>query len=372
MNTANRSSATLTIDLDAVAANYRRLQAEAPTAEVAPVIKTDAYGLGALPVARRLAAEGARSFFVAHPGEGIDLRERGLLADATIYVLESLAGEAPALLLAHGLVPALATPADIAAWAAEAKRRGGPLPCALHLDTGMNRLGLPLHDAERLAMTAGALDGLDIRLLMSHLACADEPQNPMNEAQRKNFDGALGSMSNTLRSLSNSSGIFLGAAYHYHLVRPGMALYGLNPTRGHPNPMKPVVRLAAPILQIREIDRGGSVGYGATYRAGGRTRVATVGVGYGDGFPRALGDRGWGFLRGVRVPIIGRISMDFVTLDVTGVGPEPARVGEAVELLGANVTADDQGIAAGSVGYEILTNLGRRYARHYLGAAEGD
>lgn len=371
---AAHSSAALTIDLDAVADNYRRLQKLAPGAEVAAAVKTNAYGLGAVEVARRLAKEGAKTLFVAHPGEGIELRERGgtRLESATIYTLESLAREAPALLLAHDLRPALSTPGDVEAWRDEAKRRGVALPCALHIDTGMNRLGLSLAEAERLAAAPGALDGLDIRLLMSHLACADEPHNPMNETQRKRFDGILAKFPKTLASLANSSGIFLGSGYHFGQVRPGMALYGLNPTRGHPNPMKPVVTLTAPILQIREIDRGESVGYGATWRAGGRTLVATVGVGYGDGFPRALGGRGWGYLRGFRVPIIGRVSMDFAALDVTCVGPEPPQAGEAVELLGPNITADDQGISAGSLGYEILTNLSRRYRRRYLGAAEGE
>jgi alanine racemase len=370
-NAPARSSATLTIDLDAVAANYRRLRTEAPGAEIAPVVKTDAYGLGAIPVARQLAAEGAKTFFVAHPGEGIALRGAGL-AGANLYVLESLGGEAPALLADHDLMPALATLSDVEAWAAEAKRRGRQLPCALHIDTGMNRLGLSSADAERLAAAPGALDGLDIRLVMSHLACADEPHSPMNEAQRVRFDNARSNFPNTLASLANSSGVFLDPAYRYDLVRPGMALYGLNPIRGHPNPMKPVVALAASILQIRQIDKGESVGYGASYRAGGRITVATVGVGYGDGFARALGNRGWGYLRGCRVPIIGRISMDFVSLDVSGVGPEPARVGESVELIGPNVTADEVGVAAGSLGYEILTNLGQRYVRRYLGAAKGD
>jgi alanine racemase len=359
-----RSSATLTIDLDAIAANFRRLQAEAPSAEVAPVVKTNAYGLGLAPVARRLAAEGATTFFVAHRGEGIELR--ALLPKPKILVLESLSTGPAALLAEHDLAPALATPRDVEAWRAEARRLGRPLPCALHIDTGMNRLGLPVAEFERLAATPDAFDGLAVNLVMSHLACADEPTHPLNEEQRRRFDTARTKIPKVLASLANSSGIFLGAAYHYDLVRPGMALYGLNPTPGRANPMKMAVRLEAPILQLRQIDRGESVGYGATYRAGGKRTVATVGVGYGDGFLRALGNQGWGFLGGFRVPFIGRISMDLLTLDVSAV--EAARAGDAVELLGPNVPPDEVGAAAGTLGYEILTSLGTRYARHYIGA----
>jgi alanine racemase len=359
-----RSNAVLTIDLGAVAANFRRLQAQAPGAEVAPVVKTNAYGLGLSPVARRLAAEGATTFFVAHPGEGIELR--ALLPHSKILVLESLSAGLASLLAAHDLTPALATPGDVEAWSAEARRLGRPLPCALHIDTGMNRFGLPVAEFERLAATAGAFEGLSVELVMSHLACADDPAHPLNEEQRRRFDAARTKLPKVRASLANSSGIFLGAPYHHDLVRPGMALYGLNPTPDRANPMKTAVRLEAPILQLRQIDKGESVGYGATYRAGGKRNVATVGVGYGDGFSRALGNRGWGFLRGCRVPIIGRISMDLLTLDVSAVGA--ARPGDAVELLGPNVPPDEVGAAAGTLGYEILTSLGTRYARHYVGA----
>jgi len=356
----------LTIDLDAIAANCQRLRAEAANAEVAAVVKTNAYGLGVAPVAQRLAAHGATTFFVAHPGEGAQLRAIAdpQLAKCRVYVLGGLSGEPAAALLDLNLTPVLATRADVEAWTEAARLAGRALPCALHIDTGMNRLGLPIAEAERLAADPS---GLGIELVMSHLACADEPAHPMNEAQAAGFAGVRALFPHARASFANSCGIFLGSRYHYDLVRPGMALYGLNPAPGRPNPMKPALRLDAPILQIRQIDKGESVGYGATYRAGGTITAATIGVGYGDGFPRALSNKGWGHLRGCRVPIIGRISMDLLTLDVTGVSPQP-RVGEAIELIGPNITAEEVAAAAGTAGYEILTNLGPRYARRYIGA----
>lgn len=360
-----RSSALLTIDLDAVAANYARLNAEAPGAEVSAVVKTNAYGLGVAPVAERLAAEGVTTYFVAHVGEGVELRT---LADARldrakVYVLGGLSGAPVSLFLHHNLTPALATPSDVEGWSAAARAAGRPLPCALHFDTGMNRLGLPAAEAERLAENLG----LQAELVMSHLACADEPTQAMNAAQLQRFERVRALFPSARASLANSSGVFLGRPYQFDLVRPGMALYGLNPTPGRPNPMKTAIRLEAPILQLRQIDRGESVGYGASFRPEGKIAAATIGVGYGDGFPRALSNKGWGYLRGCRLPIIGRISMDLMTLDVSGVGPQPARVGEPIELLGPAVPPDDVGLAAGTLGYEILTNLGPRYRRRYAG-----
>lgn len=362
-----KAAGRLTVLLGAVAENYRRLETMTGDAvTLGAVVKADAYGLGAVPVARRLVAEGCRVFFVAHPGEGADLRDRAAVpAEVPVYLLNGLCGEDPAAVLAAGLTPVLNSLEEIARWSTLAKASARALPAVLQIDTGISRTGLPPAEADRLAAQPDLLAGLELEAVMSHLACADEPDHPMNARQRSLFLAASTRLPKAPMSLANSCGVFLGRDYHFDLVRPGQALYGLNPFPAAPNPMLPAVRLEAEVLQVRTIGRGESVGYGASFVAEGTTRIATLGVGYADGYFRALSNRGDVAFGGFRAPIAGRVSMDLVTVDVTKLPESLAHAGAYAELIGATISADEVGITAGSLGYEVLTNLGPRYARDY-------
>lgn len=355
----------LTIDLDAVVANYRRLQREAPSAEIAGVVKADGYGLGMAEIARALAGAGCRTFFVAMLDEGVALR--ALLPEATISVLAGVTPGGKGVLAAHDLVPALNTPGQIALWSAHARRLERRLPASLHLDTGMCRLGLDRHEVETL--DPAQLEPLELVSVMSHLACAEEPDNPLNAAQRQRFEAHCARLPAAPQSLANSSGIFLGPAYHYQLCRPGIAVYGGNPTPGRPNPMAPVVTLEAPVLQVHEVREPGTVGYGATYTVRPGSRIATLPLGYADGILRSASNRARLRIGAHRAPIAGRISMDLITVDVTDPPAEAVRPGAWVEVIGGPDGIDAFAEAAGTIAYEVLTALGRRYERRYLGAA---
>ena len=235
----------------------------------------------------------------------------------------------------------------------------------LHVDSGLNRLGLTRREVEELATSPDRLAGIALRAVMSHLACADEPEHPLNAAQRDAFAAARGILPPAPASLAASSGIFLGPDYHGDLVRPGAALYGVNPQPGQPNPMQQVVKLKGRILQVREVDRGQPVGYGATHVMGSPGRLATVALGYADGWLRSASQRASGRIGGKQVPLLGRVSMDLVVFDVSGIDPALARPGGFVELLGEDYGVDAAAINAGTIGYEVLTALGRRYHRIY-------
>ena len=366
---AARAAATLTIDLDAIAENYRRLKGRLTGADCAAVVKADAYGLGAAQVAPVLAQAGARSFFVAQLDEAIALRKilDRVSPAPSIHVLNGLMAGAEAEYLAHALLPVLNSLGEIDAWRALAAERDTALAAAVHIDTGMNRLGLPADELAVIAADHGRLDGITPTSLLSHLACAEERDNPMNAAQLAAFTAACARLPAAPASLANSSGIFLGPDYHFDLARPGVALYGVNPTPNTTNPMAQVVRLQGKILQVRTIDAPQSVGYGATHRVAGPTRIATLGVGYADGYLRSLSSRGHAFIGNWRVAVVGRVSMDLITLDVTSVPPESARPGVLVDLIDPETGLDTLAGEAGTIGYELLTALGRRYHRAYLG-----
>ncbi len=369
------AGAVLTVDLDAIAANYRLLADRlGRDTECGAVVKADAYGLGMDAVAPALWAAGCRSFFIALTGEGLALR--ALLPDARIYVFNGVdAGTAPDLADA-GLIPVLNHMGQIEAWAGQARAGlGGAgasrLKAAIHVDTGMNRLGLSLAEAVAVAAKPECLAGLAVEAVMSHLICADEADNPRNAEQLARFTGVLATLAPlgpVKASLANSCAIFLDASYHFDLARPGAALYGLNPHPSRANPMAQVIKLEGKILQTRIIDTPSTVGYGATHRAEPGQRIATVGVGYADGFLRSLSDSASAFIGGVRVPIVGRVSMDLITIDVSAVPAGATRPGCVVELMGPDHGADDLACEGGTIGYEVLTALGRRFTRRYLGA----
>jgi alanine racemase len=364
---ADGAKAVLTVDLGAIAENFRRLQRAAPGSEVAAVVKADAYGLGAGEVARALRQAGCEKFFVAHGDEGLALL--AVLADAEIYVLHGLGGDQAAAIEA-GLVPVLNHPGELQRHVDQARRRGQRLPATLHVDSGMWRLGFG--EADLRALDAATLDALDLRLVMSHLACAEEPANPLNEEQRACFERRRAMLPPAPASLANSSAIFLGEAFHYQLCRAGVALYGVNPTPGRPNPMAPVVTLEAPVLQVFEVDAHGTVGYGATYPVRPGARLATVPVGYADGYLRAAGGRAVARIGGTRVPLAGRVSMDLLTLDVSALPPDAVRPGIMALLIGGPDGLDELAAAAGTIGYEVLTRLGTRFARRYIGPGPGN
>lgn len=363
-------SAVLTIDLDAIGANWRLLRDRLGGVPCAAVVKADAYGLGMARVAPALAAAGCRRFFVAQLDEAVALR--ALLPDAPIGVLAAPVAGFEADYAAHALTPVLNGLPDVDAWARFARAADAPA-AILQLDTGMCRLGLSPAEVEALAADPGRLEGIRADHVMSHLACADEPDHPQNAEQLRRLRAALRRLPAPFAgapvSLANSSGIFLGSDWHFDLGRPGYALYGGNPVPGRPNPMRPTVRLEARILQTRDIDRREHVGYGATATVEAGRRLATVAVGYADGFLRSAGGDGAAIVSGTRAPLVGRVSMDLIVLDVTDVqgGAAP---GDPVTLLGPGRDIDTVAAEAGTIGYEMLTSLGSRYARLYTGTGE--
>jgi alanine racemase len=360
--------AVLTVDLAALRANWAHLNQASGRAECAGVVKADAYGLGLAPIARALTNEGCKTFFVATVDEGRAARQ--VQPGATIYVLDGLLPGAEAQYTGFDLRPVLSSLPEVRDWAAYGRSRGSRLAAAIHVDTGINRLGMPETEVDQLAASPDLLAAFDISLVMSHLACADHPADPMNEAQRQRFDQLRAKLPPAPASLANSGGLFLGQPYHYDLVRPGIALYGGRAHEGAPNPMRSVVRMAARILQVREVPPGATIGYGATYKVQRPSRVAAIAIGYADGFLRALsvktGEAGpVGYIGGYPVPIVGRVSMDFTTVDVTEVPPDLARRGAWVEVMGERVTVDDLTDRAGTIGYELLSRLGQRVYRIY-------
>lgn len=350
---ASKSSARLSIDLSAIARNYQFLDSQG-SFQTACAVKADAYGLGMVSVAPALEQAGCRLFFVATLEEGIALR--ALLPDCEIAILGGLYRGAESEYTRHNLIPVLNTPDDIA-------RAQGQQSVILHFDTGMNRLGLRATDFDWEQMAALP----PLRAVMSHLACADEIDHTMNEAQRLAFDDVCAHFTpETQRSFANSAGIFHGTSYHYDIARPGMALYGLNPTPHTDNPMHDVVSLSVRVLQVCEAKAGESIGYSATHYFDKDTPIATVAFGYADGILRSLSHSSALYWRGYKLPILGRVSMDLVSVDLSAV-PESERPlpHDWVEFIGPNQTADDIARDANTIGYEILTSLGARYERTY-------
>jgi alanine racemase len=342
---------TLEVDLAAIQRNYRLLQSRLKTGQAAGVVKADAYGLGAPEVARALQEAGCRIFFVATCEEGMALRHA--LREAQIFVFHGARPGENEDFAEHRLIPVLNDPAQAASWAESG-------PYALHIDTGMHRLGFSLSQARQLRFRLPPL------LVMSHLACAGEPEHPCNAQQLQAFQRALRLFPGLPASLANSSGLFLDAAFHHDLARPGCALYGISPNRMLPNPMEPVARLSAPVLQYRTLEEDGSIGYGATAQARKGAVLATVELGYADGLFRSLSNRMQGYAGDIPLPILGRISMDMTVVDVSAL-PEDWRTPQLrITFIHEKQTVDDLAEAAGTIGYEIFTRLGKRVKRRYL------
>lgn len=362
----DRATAVLEIDLTGIAANWRSLARLVEPASCAAVVKADGYGLGVRQVSAALSAAGCRLFFVATIDEGIALR-CGLPECCEIAVLNGILPGCIGEFAEHRLVPVINDAGQVAEWGAWVAKHGSR-PAMLHLDTGMARLGLTMRELDGLAGGLFEQGTGPWRAVISHLACADEPTHPLNAVQLARFAAAQKRFPHMAASLAASSGIFLGREFHLDFARPGAALYGVNPQPGRPNPMRQIVRLKGRILQIRDVDRGDSVGYGATHVMDAPGRLATVAVGYADGWLRSLSSRGSGRLVGKRVPLVGRVSMDLAVFDVSGLDPVHAQPGGFIELLGEDYGVDRAAADAGTIGYEILTALGRRYCRVYCGA----
>lgn len=366
------TTGVVTVDLDRLRANWCALSKLVAPAVCAAVVKADAYGLGAGRCIPALAGAGCETFFVATLAEAAAARR--LAPDAAIYVLDGvLPGAAPAL-AAIGAIPVLSSQHEIRAYSEFAHASGSRPAAALHVCSGLNRLGLTTGDVEALTLAPERLGGLDVRLVMSHLAAADNADDPMNKAQLAVFERLRALLPAARASLSASDGMMLGKRFHFDLARPGYALYGGQPSRSFRAPVAPVVSVHARILQIRDVPAGASVGYSGIWRAERPSRIATIAAGYADGIPRASSASngtpgGKVAIGGHPAPIVGRVSMDLITVDVTELPDGLTQPGAWVELIGSKITLEEAGAAAGTIGYEILTRLGRRFHRIYQGGA---
>ena len=363
---AHLASAIVTVDIAALQSNYRLLSSKALPAECGVAIKGEAYGLGMAVVAEVLWAEGCRNYFVARPMEGAELRE--VLPDAAIYVLDGFYSGQIDFYQKNKLMPALASVVEAREWASVS----GGAPCALHFDTGIHRLGFTQTEFAELCADADFIKSIQIKLLMSHLACADEVDHPMNARQLAAFNQHRKLLPDVDASFANSSGILLGADYHFDLVRAGVALYGDNPQPGTPNLMKPVVTLQVKVMQTRFVKKGETIGYSATWTAPRDSRIAILGAGYRDGIPRKLSSTqvdgpAQVFIAGRRAPIVGRVSMDMMACDVTDIPEHEIERGTLAELFGPNISVEEAASWAGTISYELLTHLGNRYYRRYIG-----
>ena len=365
---ARQAGSVLTVDLKAIVDNWRLLSNIGGGAACAAVIKADAYGLDEQEVASALQAAGCRDFFVAHLEEGLRVR-KALGPGSRIAVLNGTAEGAEQEYLGASLLPVINTLEELARWRSQAKRLGESVPVILQVDSGMSRLGLARTDVEAIAAEPELLEGLAIHLVMSHLACADLLEHPANAAQKADFDTLRAMLPRSPASLANSSGIFLGERFHYQLLRPGAALYGINPIPGTTNPMRQVVSLSARVLQTREVGSATGIGYGHRTIAARSSRLATICLGYADGWPRNADLHA--FFRSQRLPFAGRVSMDTIIVDTTDSADAPLE-GDLVDVICPQQTVDDIADAAETIGYEILTRLGSRFERRYLRSAQAE
>jgi alanine racemase len=358
----------LTVDLGALIRNWQALDKVSDGALTGAVVKGDAYGVGIDAASRAFYFAGARFFFVATPDEALAVR--AALPDAFIFVLDGLFPGAAPLYVGERLMPVLSSLPMLEEWLVACLGRNEALPAALHFDTGMNRLGFRLSETSIVKRMCDEI-GYAPQMIMSHLACADQPQHEKNRTQLALFASVMAQFPGIPASLANSAATMTSRDMHFQMVRPGIALYGGRAVNGRRNPMMPAVTLEAPILQVRDAKTGESVGYGATYTLSRDSRVGVIAIGYADGFLRSLSSTnqhggGRAFVRGKLVPIIGRVSMDMCMIDLTELGTDLPLPGEMVEVLGKNISVDDQADPAGTIGYEILTSLKGRYSRGYI------
>ena len=358
------ASGYLSIDLQALRRNYLLLAERTAPVPVAAVVKANAYGLDAARVAPVLHEAGCRDFFVAHIGEALQL-EPLLPTDVQIFVLNGLQPGAEDVCAARGIIPVLNCLEQVENWARTARDRRSRLPAVLQIDSGMSRLGLPPEEVTAVAADPALLENIELLYLMSHLASGDETENDQNADQLAALRQASALFPGLPLCFANSGGIFLGPEFHGALARPGIALYGGVPTDAPDNPMRPVVRLDVRVVQTRTVPAGTRVGYGGAHVTTAESRLATIAAGYADGLPRSLSHRGAAYYAGTRLPIVGRVSMDSITIDVTALPPGTLKLGSLVELIGPHQPLEAIAADAGTISYEILTGLGTRYHREY-------
>jgi len=362
----------LTLNLAALAHNYRLISARCAPAQMSAVVKADAYGLGVERVAPVLYRAGCRLFFVAQMIEAYRLRPH-LAPDAKIAILNDIQPGFAAIVADQGFLPVLNSLDSVKEWQALCQARQQSLPCFVQVDSGMSRFGLDARDLERLIASPDIFRLADVRAIMSHLACADEPEHPQNQAQLQRFREILTLLPPTPAALANSGGIYLSGKareFIFDLVRPGLALYGVDPLGDSEKQLRPVVALSALVAQIRQVEAGSLVGYGGIYQAPHDMTVATISIGYADGLHRTLGNKGAAFYQGVRLPMIGRVSMDSITLDISALPAGSLQRGFMVELIGPNQTISQLAQDADTIAYEMLTSLGRRFGRVYIEGEE--
>lgn len=363
------ATGAITIDLRQIAHNWRALAERVRPAHCGAVVKADAYGLGADRVIPALVRAGCTTFFIATPGEAETARK--LAPEATIFALDGLVGQTGETFARLDIRPILSTVEDVTQWTALARKMGRKLAAGLHIDTGLNRLGLPTRETRRIAADPALREGMHLLLIMSHLASADNVRDPKNREQLLAFETLTALFPGIPRSLSASDGLMLGPDYHFDLVRPGYALYGGQASQTNAAPVGPAVSVAARILAVADVPPGETVGYSATWRTKRPSRIATIAAGYADGIPRAASAPdgvagGHVIIADHRVPIVGRVSMDLITVDVTDLPEGAAKPGEFAKLIAEDLSIEDAGAASNTIGYEILTRLGRRFARLYV------
>lgn len=361
----------LTIDLDAIADNYQALAKTVAPAQCSAIVKADAYGLGAAKVAPALYEVGCRFFFVAELVEAFKLKQL-LPDDVNIAVLNGILPHAEEMTAAAGIIPVLNSWEGILAWQKLCKARSTRFAAIIQIDTGMCRLGLDHDEFEKLAANPAIFDDADIKLVISHLALSDDEKSPKNPAQLAAMKGALARLPHAKVAISASGGVFLGRDYHFDLVRPGIALYGVAPNGNTTIKLKPVLTLGAHVIQTRHVPSGSAIGYGGTFITKRPSLITTISIGYADGWLRSLGNKGSAFFNGKRLPIIGRVSMDSITLDTTDLHENAPKAGDMVELIGKHQSLDDVARDAGTIAYEILTALSHRYERIYLKKSKGE
>ena len=357
----------LTIDLGALVANWAYLARTTQADRVGAVVKADAYGLGARVVVPALVRAGCRRFFVAHLAEAAEILDL-IPADGWVAVLNGLNPGAESACADLGVRPALNSVGQARRWQAEAERRGTALPALLQFDSGMSRLGVSAQEAQDLAVDSGFAAAVKLEAVMSHLACADDPEAPANTEQLARFRSLAALFPGVPRSFANSPGCLLPPAFHGTIARPGLGLYGANPGSTSPSPFTPVVRLQARVIQTRRVPAGAGVGYGLTWHADAETGLATLAVGYADGWLRSLSGRGAAYWQGIRLPIVGRVSMDSITVSLAALNGDWPQEGDLVDLIGPDCPIETVAAEAGTIPYEILTSLGHRYERVVIGS----
>ncbi len=372
------AGARITIDLNAMAKNWQKFAELAPKSETGAVVKANAYGLGLEQVAPALWKAGCRTFFVALVQEGINVRQ--LLPEARIFILGGLFPDAASACIEHDLIPLLGSHPEIETWHGATKGQTSVAPCGIQTDTGMNRLGFSFEEAMTLLADPVPTKALNLQLIMSHIACGDEPDDPLNALQLERFKQIRDLVPSVPASLANSAGIQMGDDYHFDLNRAGTSLYGVRAVNTVENPSLTVVTLEGRIVQTRQIKRGDTIGYGATQTVARDTKVAIVSCGYADGFHRAASGSGVGmryvepgasgFVAGKKVPILGRVSMDLTAFDITDVGETEVMANPWIEMFGDNIEIDDVAKSCGTIGYELLVSLGNRAARNYTGLSD--